>query len=451
MMGSSPIPDRIQVQNALRAILKIVDPVEAQKRQTLDSMCLLEAIRCCLPLSPSVSHLVERLAVNCNQKPNSASSGFMTEAIKELNTWLAKYKLPPVEKFSAIHESVGHIQDARTLDSPAKQTVAATSPPLIPLPQAWAEFVFAVRGRLLSELGPQPPFSRWMLPLPRWASRWIEAFAVVAADEHDSNTGFVLVPSEDAAASSDAERYWQQRFQTAQLLQAQTASPQIARVVPHREFEFLCGITLLRSEFARRTIADRIQGGHRLSPRECVELGISLCGILGALNAHGVHVIDLSPKWIAFDWSPGQRFTQLLDPTAVIPGCGLLPEWRGGDFGLAEATALPKPEVSQVFLIGAIVLSLLRQTNEEFDAAQFPTGRSATFACLSGSGQLADSHGSTIAAPLVADVEREAAIFHELIDAKAIVEALQWSVAERPIDRFDTLLLLSRALHKAVR
>ena len=207
---------------------------------------------------------------------------------------MAQFELPPVEEFPTEPEPFDNIQDDNAPDLSLKPPVAVPTPPLLPLPQTWAEFVVAVRERLLSEHGPQPPFSRWMLPQPRWSSRWIEAFAVVAADEQDSNTGFVLVPSEDAAASSDAERCWQQRFQTAQLLQTQTTSPQIARVVPHRESESPCGITLLRSEFARRTVADRVQSGDGFSPRECVELGISLCSILGTLNAHGIHVLDLS-------------------------------------------------------------------------------------------------------------------------------------------------------------
>ncbi|WP_373649449.1 hypothetical protein [Schlesneria sp. DSM 10557] len=265
------------------------------------------------------------------------------------------------------------------------------------------------------------------------------------------NFGFVLIPSDDAATSTEAEKCWKKRIETAQYLQRTTVSSQVARVLLHMEDEAACGIAFLQPEVTRRTLADRVRGGECLSPRECVELGISLCGILDALNAHGIHVLDLSPSWIAFDWSPGQRFTQLLDPTAVIPGRGLLPEWRGVELGLADAADLSKPEPSQVFLVGAIVLALMGETVDDLVSAQFPDGRSATLAYLSGCRHLADSHASSITVPFAADLTRKAAHLHEEIGLQAVVEALQWSVAERPNDRFDTLLKFAAAMRKTVR
>lgn len=187
-----------------------------------------------------------------------------------------------------------------------------------------------------------------------------------------------------------------------------------------------------------------------MSPRECVDLGISLCGILGLLNARRIHVLDLSPEWIAFDWSEGQRFTQLLDPTAVIPGRGLLPEWRGAELGLAEASELGQSESSQVFLIGSLVLALLCETVDDFLTADFPDGKSATFACLGGARHLADSHASSISAPLGADLARKAAQFGDRMDSNAVVESLRWSVAERRDERFDSLLSFAATLRKAM-
>ena len=432
----------VQLQNALWAILDRLDPDEAQRERSSEVPRLLETIRL-YELSPKINQLLKCLGDNRGSPPNSDWSNLTIETLAELNSCLTELGLPTVDELPTAPEPP-------TVPEPHSIPTKPT-PPLSPLPLTWPEFVIGVRERLQSEHGSLPPFARWTLPQHRWSSRWIDAFAVIASDDHDSNTGFVLIPSDDAATSSEAEQCWRKRIETAQSLQRTTASAQVARVLLHTEGESACGIALLRSEFTRRTLTDRVQGGDCLSPRECVELGISLCGILGALNAHGIHVLDLSPSWIAFDWSAGQRFTQLLDPTAVIPGRGLLPEWRGAELGLADAAELAKPEPSQVFLVGAIVLALMCRTVDDLLAEQFPNGRSATFASLSGSRNLADSHSNSIAAPLVADLTRKAAHFHEEIDSQAVVEALQWSVAERHDERFDTLLRFEAEMRKASR
>ncbi len=434
----------VQLQNALWAILDRLDPDEAQRERFSEVPRLLETIRL-YELSPKINQLLKCFGDHRDRPPNSDWSSLTTETLAELNSWLTELGLPTVEKVPiAPPPKPAPVPETHLI--PAKSTT-----PLSPLPLTWPEFVLGVRERLQSECGSLRPFARWTLPQHRWSSRWIDAFAVIATDEHDSNTGFILVPSDDAATSPEAEKCWRKRIETALYLQRTTATSQVARVLLHTEAESACGIALLRSEFTRRTLADRVQGGDCLSPRECVELGISLCGILGALNAHGINVLDLSPSWIAFDWGAGQRFTQLLDPTAVIPGRGLLPEWRGTELGLADAAELAKPEPSQVFLVGALVLALMCRTIDDLLAEQFPNGRSATFASLSGSRNLADSHSNSIAAPLVADLTRKAAHFHEEIDSQAVVEALQWSVAERHDERFDTLLRFAAAMRNAVR
>lgn len=432
----------VQLQNALWAILDRLDPDEAQRERSSEVPRLLETIRL-YELSPKINQLLKCLGDNRGRPPNSDWSNLTIETLVELNSCFTELGLPTVDELPTAPEPP-------TVPEPHSIPTKPT-PPLPPLPLTWPEFVIGVRERLQSENGSLRPFARWTLPQHRWSSRWIDAFAVIASDDHDSNTGFVLIPSDDAATSSEAEQCWRKRIETAQSLQRTTASAQVARVLLHTEGESACGIALLRSEFTRRTLTDHVQGGDCLSPRECVELGISLCGILGALNAHGIHVLDLSPSWIAFDWSAGQRFTQLLDPTAVIPGRGLLPEWRGAELGLADAAELAKPEPSQVFLVGALVLALMCRTVDDLLAEQFPNGRSATFATLSGSRNLADSHSNSIAAPLVADLTRKAAHFHEEIDSQAVVEALQWSVAERHDERYDTLLRFAAAMRKASR
>lgn len=432
----------VQLQNALWAILDRLDPDEAQRERSSEVPRLLETIRL-YELSPKINQLLKCLGDNRGRPPNSDWSNLTIETLAELNSCLTELGLPTVDELPTAPEPP-------TVPEPHSIPTKPT-PPLSPLPLTWPEFVIGVRERLQSEHGSLPPFARWTLPQHRWSSRWIDAFAVIATDEHDSNTGFVLVPSDDAVTSPEAEKCWRKRIETAQSLQRTTVSAQVARVLLHTEGESACGIALLRSEFTRRTLADRVQGGDCLSPRECVELGISLCGILGALNAHDINILDLSPSWIAFDWSAGQRFTQLLDPTAVIPGRGLLPEWRGAELGLENAAELAKPEPSQVFLVGALVLALMCRTVDDLLAEQFPNGRSATFASLSGSRKLADSLSNSIAAPLVADLTRKAAHFHEEFESQAVVEALQWSVAERHDERFDTLLIFAAAMRKALR
>jgi len=421
------MPQSVQLQNALWAILNRLDPDEAKRECSSGVARLLETIRLYGP-----SSRIDRLANNLT-----------SETIAELNSWLSELGLAAVDELPPPPAPPKVPEPYSITTEPSRS--------LPPLPLTWPEFVLGVRERLQSGNGSLPPFSRWTLPQHRWSSRWVDAYAVIAADEQDLNSGFVLIPSDDAATSTEAEQCWRKRIETAQYLQRTTASSQVARVLLHMEDEAACGIAFLQPVDTRRTLANRIQGGECLSPRECVELGISLCGILGALNAQGIHVLDLSPSWIAFDWSPGQRFTQLLDPTAVIPGRGLLPEWRGVELGLADAADLAKPEPSQVFLVGAIVLALMCETVDDLVSAQFPDGRSATLAYLSGSRHLADSHASSITAPFAADLARKAAILHEEIGLHAVVEALQWSIAERPNERFDTLLRFSAAMRKAVR
>lgn len=435
----------VQYRRALWAILDRIDHEEAMQKQTANLQCLLDTIRCYQPVPQPLVQIVENFALS--RVPDPA---LISDASSNLNSLLDELGLSRVEDFPAESDpfdAVGPTDHYEVADVPAPEDVAV---PLPPLPKMWNERVSAIRERLLSDAVPRPPFSRWILPQPKWTSRWIDSFAVVAADDNDSNVRFILIPSDDAAQSSEAEDCWRKRVQTAEILQRGTTPSQIVRVSVERDDDVPCGITLLRSEFAQRTVADRVRSDNGMSPRECVDLGISLCGILGSLNARGFHVLDLSPEWIAFDWSEGQRFTQLLDPTAVIPGRGLLPEWRGAELGLAEASELGQPEPSQVFLIGSLVLALLCEAVDDFLTADFPDGRSATFACLSGARHLADSHASSISAPLVADLTRKAAQFGDKMDSNAVVESLRWSVAERRDERFDSLLSFAATLRKAM-
>lgn len=436
----------VQYRRALLAILDQIDHEEALQKRVANLQSLLETLRCYRPVPQALVQIVEVFGRNCVPDPD-----LISKANSDLNCWLEELGLPRVDEFSAEPEPMDVIELTERCEPEKLLTPEPPVVPLLPLPNAWKDRVPAIRERLLSDPGPRLPFSRWLLPQPRWKSRWIDSFAVVAADDDDANTGFILVPSDDAAQSSEAEGCWLRRLETAEILQQGAAVSQVIRPCVHREADVSCGIALLRSDFARRTLAERVRGSNGLSPRESVELGISICGILGSLNARGIHVLDLSPEWIAFDWSEGQRFTQLLDPTAVIPGSGLLPEWRGAELGIAEASELGQPETSQVFLIGSLVLALICETVEDFLTADFPNGRSATFACLSGARNLADSHATSIAAPLVADLARKAAQFGDRIDSDALVESLRWSVAEHRDERFDSLSEFAAALRKTVR
>ena len=437
-MSPTSMSQSAQFRNALWAILDAIDPDEAKREISSDTLRLFEAIRS-YELSPRLYQFLKLVGDEIDDPRFSVPA----DAMPLLNSCLMEFGLPTVENIPPPRPEPPCVLDSRPI---------ATEPPTqIPLPAEWPEFVLGIRERLCSECGPQSPFSQWTLPQYRWSSRWIDSYSVIAADEQVFKSAFLLVPSELSATSPEAERCWCKRIEAAQRLQRMPTFSQIARVLLQNEAEIPCGIALVRTEFTRRTLADRFQASERLSIRECIELGISLCGILGTLNAQGIHVLDLSQSWIAFDWSAGQRFTQLLDPTAVIPGHGLLPEWRGVELGMADAAELANPETSQVLLIGALVLASMCDTTADLITARFPNGRSTTFASLSGSQHLANSHPDTIAAPLVADLARKATLMSEAVDTQAIAETIQWSVAERQDERFDSLLRFGSELRKAIR
>lgn len=440
------MPESDQIRNVLWTVLEQLNPDEARNEQASDLLRLLEVIRSYGKVSPKIIQLIRSLGSNNADVLGELSANERGETLVDLNVWLAEKGLPPFDEISIPPERL----ENTTRASPVPRRII---PSVSPLLQPWSEFVPGVRDRLLSESGPLPPFARWMLPQYRWSSRWIDAFEVVAAEEDYSGSGFVLVPSEDAAKSPEANECWQMRAlaaKRADSIPKSTVSGKIARVVLDIEAGLPCGISLLRSDLARRTLADRIPSDQRLSARQCVELGISLCGILGMLNAHQIHVMELSPATIAFDWNSGHRITQLLDPTAVIPGEGLLPEWRGAELGLANAPEFGNLESSQVFLVGALVLALMCGTVDALLKAQFPEGRSATFAVLSGSPKLADSYSDSIAAPLVLDLSRHVIRADDPLEMALVVKALQWSLAEQQNYRYDTLQVFAAELSQAL-
>jgi hypothetical protein len=206
-------------------------------------------------------------------------------------------------------------------------------------------------------------------------------------------------------------------------------------------------VVLKRSELGARSLETWLLAGDAPSIRESLELGVALCEILGYLNGIGIPVLDLSLSWIAHEVSAGLRFVQLMDPTAVVPAPGVLPEARdGASDGLGEPDA---PEPSQVFLVGAVVLAAFCGTAEVLQAGDISPGRSASFAHLAGYPDRADDRAERIAEPLATDLERRTAAGRDRVEVRRAVEVLRWSLAESRDARYRTLAELSAGLRGA--
>ncbi len=169
----------VQLQNALLAILDRLDPDEAQREHSSDIPRLTEVLRSYV-LPQGRIQLLKVLSDHGDRPPKSDWSSLTTETLVELNSWLTELGLPTVDKSPTAHRP-----ESPPVPEPHSISPKPT-PPLSPLPLTWPEFVLGVRERLQSEHGSLPPFARWTLPQHRWSSRWIDAFAVIATDEHDS-------------------------------------------------------------------------------------------------------------------------------------------------------------------------------------------------------------------------------------------------------------------------
>jgi hypothetical protein len=317
-------------------------------------------------------------------------------------------------------------------------------------PESWKQRVSEVRERLNGGEQPREPFEGWSLPLllddP---SAWCETHEVLAkGDSSWLRSALVLIPSEDAGRSAEARCHWEHRIKAARRLRHHGNMPgTVAGVLDHGEDRSLVYI-VIGHESGTRSLGRSVEFGDLPSPRDSLRLGLALCDILGYLNGLGVHVRDLPLSRIVFKESDSIRLTRLMDPTAVYPVPGVLPEFREGEaFGVEE---LPPPEPSQIFLVSTLVLALMGGTTEALRCRDYPRGRSASLATLAGRRELADDPPARVAEPLVADLDRRAREFGERIDARRAVEVLRWGLAERRDDRHASLAIFSADLRKAL-
>lgn len=175
------MPQSVQPRNALWAIRDRLDPDEAKRERFSDVPRLLETLR----------------VYGSSSRINRLANNLTSETVAELNSWLSELGLAAVDELPPPPEPP-------MVPEPYSITTEP-SPSLPPLPLTWPEFVLGVRERLQSGNGSLPPFSRWTLPQHRWSSRWVDAYAVIAADEQDLNSGFVLIPSDDAATAAEVQ------------------------------------------------------------------------------------------------------------------------------------------------------------------------------------------------------------------------------------------------------
>jgi hypothetical protein len=250
-----------------------------------------------------------------------------------------------------------------------------------------------------------------------------------------------MVPDELSGAVCEAERAWKQRVRAAhQLINSGGQNPGFARVLDcSRGF-----VTLARETFVPKSLEERLAEGVSASPRRAFEIGRALCEILRCLNSLTVHILDLAPDWIACESTPILRIVQIMDPTAVIPAVGVLPEYRGLEAGVADEPA--HPERAQVFLVGALVLGLIRGTTGLLRHGLFPRGQSASFAALAGRAQFADEPPQRIAGPLVTDIQDGLRLARQNMQAGEAVEVLRHCLAEQSGQRYPALADLEAAI-----
>ncbi len=424
------------IRRSLFSVLQKLDPVEAGRAGPDASLSrLLELVRGCVRLPDSVMQIaVERGRDEAEPGP------LCIEALDAWNAWLTANGFAQIERTAQT--------SPLTVTTPQflKIQVAESCP----FPRDWRPLVRDVRARLLEGI-PQPPFAHWILPQPLYrAAAWTEAFAVISSEQQTNATATVLLPSEAAADSEEASEAWRARVLAAARLNAhpvRVRTALISRVIDCAAAASPAYVILEPAQREVWTLAKRIRVADPPTPPQLLELAIALCEVLGTLNAASVRVMDLRPDVVAFQHAPSLRITELLDPTAVWPIGGLVPELRLD--GVSLATALSAPEAAeraQVFLIAALVLGVLRNTTQALSAPVPPHGKSSSFAMLAAAPQMVDAEPDRIAEPLIEDLRR---IYPNRDHHRAIehlVATLRWALSEEPDERYQSLPAFSEAL-----
>jgi hypothetical protein len=401
------------------------------------------------------------------------------ESLGELLTIARGYQLPPVQWMELIvtlsgkagdtsltSESVAElcraVADWRTnlrpvpvrpegeKPCPVRTTKPEKSPPTIaPRPpgfKAWRDAAIEIREQLLPNAG-RGWFQEWMMPQHQWRSGWSEAHLLVSAKDSEDREAVVVVPTELAASSNDAQKWWQRKIAAASGLKGIQAGQgcwaKVLKTGPAEDPSFI----MLEREVAGESLLEAVARNSVPALRDRVDVAIALCTILERAADHGVNVLDLPPEAVRLELRPGLRMIRLAEATLVIPVDHLLPEWKlGGE---------PRPDTtrgvgrSQVFLVAAVLLTFLRGDLRSLRAdGTTVVGRSASLALLAGRPQWSNHEADTITESVVYELEKKPG---GGVAIRELVDVLRWSLAEQPDQRYVSLRELATALKKCLR
>lgn len=401
------------------------------------------------------------------------------ESLAELLTIARGYQLPPVKWMELIvtvagkagdtsltSESVAElcraVADWRTNlrpvavrpESEKPRPVRTTKPENLPPPiqsrppvfKAWRDAAVEIREQLLPNAG-RGRFQDWMMPLQQWRSGWSEAHLVVSAQDSEDREAVVVVPTEQAASSYDAQKWWQRKIAAASSLKGIPAGQgcwaKVLKTGPAEEPSFV----MLEREVAGESLLEAVARNSVPAIRDRVDVAVALCTILERVADHGVNVLDLPPEAVRFELRPGLRMVRLADATSVIPVDHLLPEWKlGGE---------PRPDTargvgrSQVFLVAAVLMTFLRGDLRSLRADRTTVvGRSASLALLAGRSEWCNHEADTITESVVYELEKKPV---GGVAIRELVDVLRWSLAEQPDQRYVSPRELATALKKCLR
>ncbi len=334
---------------------------------------------------------------------------------------------------------------------PVRITTPENSPPPIPpRPQvfkAWREAAVEIREQLLPNAG-RGRFREWMIPQYQWRSGWTEAHLVVSALDSEDREAVVVVPTERAASSNDAEKWWQRKVVAASRLKGIPAGQgcwaKVLEAGPSREPSFV----ILEREVVGESLWDAVARNSVPALRDRVEIGVALCTILERAADHGVNLLDLPPEAVRLELRPGLRMIRLADATSVIPVDHLLPEWKLG--GEPRADTAHGVGRTQVFLVAAVLLAFLRGDLRSLRAGGTSVvGRSASLALLAGRPEWCNHEADTITESLVYELERQPSGGGVAI--RELVDILRWALSEEPDQRHLSPRELATALKKSLR
>lgn len=334
---------------------------------------------------------------------------------------------------------------------PVRTTTPGNSPPPIPprppVFKVWREAAVEIREQLLPNAG-RGRFQEWMMPQHKWRSGWSEAHLVVSALDSEDREAVVVVPTERAASSNDAQKWWQRKVAAASRLKGipagQGSWAKVLEAGPAEEPSFV----MLEREVAGESLLEAVARNSVPALRDRVEVAVALCTILERVGDYGANLLDLPPEAVRLELRPGLRMIRLADATSVIPFDHLLPEWKlGGEPGSDTARGVGR---SQVFLVAAVLLTFLRGDLRSLRAGGTTVvGRSASLAVLAGRPEWCNHEADSITESVVYELERKAGGGGVAI--RELVDVLRWALAEQPDQRHVSPRELAAALQKCLR